>query len=296
MFVISSATSAITLKTLNLANILILIAGSNYKKWRREIGLLLTINEYDIVIDTPRPMITEQSTRAKNGDYERWTRANKIALSILESGMTDTIRGGIKKHELAAEYLNAIEKKFQGSQKAKISQYMSLLTTNKIDNTSSIMDHITKMTDAEKLNSMDVNIAPQLRLRPQWRELLQHGQETHFSFSQAQSYENADLKISFGRGDHGDGNPFDGRGGTLAHAFAPTIGRFQYDADEPWAVGAVEGAYDLETVALHEIGHLLGRGHSSVEGAVMSSGVRTRFTQSLHADDIQGIKSLYSTS
>ncbi|XP_068304538.1 metalloendoproteinase 2-MMP-like [Pyrus communis] len=118
---------------------------------------------------------------------------------------------------------------------------------------------------------------------------------SHFSFSQAQSYENADLKISFGRRDHGDGAPFDGRGGTVAHAFAPTNGRFHYDADEPWAVGAVEGAYDLETVALHEIGHLLGLGHSSVEGAVMSSGVRTGFTQSLHADDIQGIKALYNT-
>ncbi|KAM1009506.1 hypothetical protein ACFX13_045788 [Malus domestica] len=118
---------------------------------------------------------------------------------------------------------------------------------------------------------------------------------THFSFSQSQTYENADLTISFASGDHGDGNPFDGRGGTLAHAFAPTNGRFHYDADEPWAVGAVEGAYDLETVALHEIGHLLGLRHSSVEGAVMSSTVRTGFAQSLHADDIQGIKALYNT-
>ncbi|XP_070664644.1 uncharacterized protein [Malus domestica] len=73
--------------------------------------------------------------------------------------MTDTVRGGIRKHELATEYLKAIKKKFKESQKAKISQYMSLLTTYKIDNTGSIWDRIMKMTDAaEKLNSMDVNI------------------------------------------------------------------------------------------------------------------------------------------
>ncbi|KAM1544450.1 hypothetical protein ACFX10_044907 [Malus domestica] len=118
---------------------------------------------------------------------------------------------------------------------------------------------------------------------------------THFSFSQSQNYKNADLTISFGKGDHGDGNPFDGRGGILAHAFPPTNGRFHYDADEAWAVGAVADAYDLETVALHEIGHLLGLQHNSVEGAVMSLGVRSGFTQSLHADDIQGIKALYNT-
>ncbi|KAL6287963.1 hypothetical protein ACE6H2_012353 [Prunus campanulata] len=101
--------------------------------------------------------------------------------------------------------------------------------------------------------------------------------------------------ISFGSGEHGDGRPFDGPGGVLAHAYAPTNGRFHYDADETWVVGAVPGGMDLETVALHEIGHLLGLERSSVEGAVMLPGIRAGFTQSLHADDIQGIKALYNT-
>ncbi|KAB2605750.1 hypothetical protein D8674_005467 [Pyrus ussuriensis x Pyrus communis] len=73
--------------------------------------------------------------------------------------MTDTIRGGIKKHDVAADYLNAIEKKFQESVKAEVSQYMSLLTTYKMEGTGSIRDHIMKMTDAaERLNTMDINI------------------------------------------------------------------------------------------------------------------------------------------
>ena len=76
--------------------------------------------------------------------HERWVRANKVALSILESAMTDTVRGGIKKHELAIDFLNAIEKKFKESQKAEISQYMAMLTTYKIEGTGSIRDHIMK--------------------------------------------------------------------------------------------------------------------------------------------------------
>ncbi|XP_017191729.1 uncharacterized protein LOC126617036 [Malus sylvestris] len=73
--------------------------------------------------------------------------------------MTDTVRGGIKKHELAIDYLQAIEKKFKESQKAKISRYMAMLTTYKIKGTCSIRDHIMTMTNAaEKLNSLDVNI------------------------------------------------------------------------------------------------------------------------------------------
>ena len=73
--------------------------------------------------------------------------------------MTYTARGGIKKHELAVDYLGAIERKFKESQKAEISQYMAMLTKYKIESTGSIRDHIMKMTDAaEKLNSLDVNI------------------------------------------------------------------------------------------------------------------------------------------
>ncbi|KAF2316182.1 hypothetical protein GH714_041523 [Hevea brasiliensis] len=74
----------------------------------------------------------------------------------------------------------------------------------------------------------------------------------------------------------------------------PQDGRFHYDADETWAVGATQGAYDLETVALHEIGHLLGLGHSSVEGAIMFASISSGSTKGLHSDDIQGIRALYN--
>ncbi|GLT71392.1 hypothetical protein SLA2020_434160 [Shorea laevis] len=69
---------------------------------------------------------------------------------------------------------------------------------------------------------------------------------------------------------------------------------FHYDADESWSVGARAGAFDLQTVALHEIGHLLGLGHSEVEGAIMYAGISAGVTKGLHADDIQGIKALYN--
>ncbi|KAB1219290.1 Metalloendoproteinase 1 [Morella rubra] len=91
------------------------------------------------------------------------------------------------------------------------------------------------------------------------------------------------------------GNPFDRVGGTLAHAFVPTDGRFHYDADKQWSVRARPGAFDLETVALHEIGHLLGLEHSLVEGAIMFSRISSGVKKGLHADDIQGIKVLYNT-
>ncbi|KAJ0100324.1 hypothetical protein Patl1_22007 [Pistacia atlantica] len=117
---------------------------------------------------------------------------------------------------------------------------------------------------------------------------------THFSFSEARNSGNADITISFESGNHGDGSSFDGPGGTLAHAFAPRDGRFHYDADETWSVSANPNAFHLETLALHEIGHLLGLGHSSVEGAIMFPTFSLGETKGLHGDDIQGIRTLYN--
>ncbi|KAG5535001.1 hypothetical protein RHGRI_022941 [Rhododendron griersonianum] len=110
---------------------------------------------------------------------------------------------------------------------------------------------------------------------------------SHFTFF-------PDLKIGFYRGDHGDGAPFTGRNGALAHAFAPTNGRFHYNADHSFSVNPVAGSYHLETVALHEIGHLLGLGHSNVQAAIMWPSIPAATTKGLNADDIQGIRTLYA--
>lgn len=123
---------------------------------------------------------------------------------------------------------------------------------------------------------------------------------TTLTFTVTESFGSADIKIGFFKGDHGDGEPFDGVLGTLAHAFSPPSGRLHLDLDENWVISgdistsSTTTAVDLESVAVHEIGHLLGLGHSSVEGAIMyptiSSGTKR---VELASDDIQGIQVLY---
>lgn len=108
----------------------------------------------------------------------------------------------------------------------------------------------------------------------------------------------ADIKIGFYSGEHGDGDPFDGVLGVLAHSFSPEIGRIHLDAAETWAVDfevtKSEVAVDLESVLTHEIGHLLGLSHSSVKEAVMYPSLRPRDKRAdLNIDDIKGVQSLY---
>ncbi|KAG6490205.1 metalloendoproteinase 1-MMP-like [Zingiber officinale] len=120
-------------------------------------------------------------------------------------------------------------------------------------------------------------------------------------FEEATHYESADVKLGFYGGDHGDGEPFDGVLGILGHAFSPESGRLHLDAAEQWAVDlgkeSSEVAVDLESVATHEIGHVLGLGHSAVKEAVMypSLSPRTKKVE-LKVDDIEGVQALYGSN
>ncbi|PWA57340.1 Metallopeptidase, catalytic domain-containing protein [Artemisia annua] len=148
----------------------------------------------------------------------------------------------------------------------------------------------TNLTYAFGFNYLDAYVPPVVRAFDTWSAA-----SGYFTFYRIDNITSADIKISFERGDHGDGATFDGPYGVLAHAFYPTDGRMHYDADETWSVGPgpVDNAIDLQSVSLHEIGHLLGLDHSEDENAIMWSSIPSGSLKGLNSDDILGVKALY---
>ncbi|XP_015011513.2 matrix metalloproteinase-14 isoform X2 [Drosophila erecta] len=102
------------------------------------------------------------------------------------------------------------------------------------------------------------------------------------------------IEIKFVESEHGDGDAFDGQGGTLAHAFFPVFGGdAHFDDAEQWTIGSHRGT-NLFQVAAHEFGHSLGLSHSDQSAALMAPfyrGFEPSFK--LDDDDKAAIQSLY---
>ena len=116
---------------------------------------------------------------------------------------------------------------------------------------------------------------------------------TDLSFEQRTSGK-VHVDIRFEDGEHGDGDKFDGVGGTLAHAFFPVYGGdAHFDNAEHWTMRSLAGTNLLQTAA-HEFGHSLGLSHSTEYQALMAPFYRGYQTKpSLSQDDVEAVQALY---
>ncbi|KAJ4840954.1 hypothetical protein Tsubulata_026936, partial [Turnera subulata] len=116
-----------------------------------------------------------------------------------------------------------------------------------------------------------------------------------FHYNQVGENAASDIKIGFRTKATDPVGKMDGPAGLLAYSYPPQDGHMYFDGDENWAInGPTPEQFDLGTVALHELGHILGLEHSSDPGAIMFPTTPKGTIKGLGPDDIAGIKALYN--
>ena len=109
------------------------------------------------------------------------------------------------------------------------------------------------------------------------------------TFREAREGEEPALAFSWARGEH-EGCVAFGADPSVAHAGPVGPGTFvHFDAEREWDEAA------LERAALHEVGHVLGLGHSDDERAIMHSQPSPARSR-IGASDLAGLRSLYGSA
>ncbi|CAL2278723.1 unnamed protein product [Prunus armeniaca] len=137
-----------------------ILTGSNYLKWKEVLEISLGLMDYDIALkwdtlDEP----TANAIADVKKRYEKWEKANKMAILIMLRTMTPSLRGSIPRSENAKEFLAAISLKFKEFEKGEKSTLLNKLTKMKYDGRGCVRAHIMNMAGvAHKLKELNMTI------------------------------------------------------------------------------------------------------------------------------------------
>jgi hypothetical protein len=157
------------------------------------------------------------------------------------------------------------------------------------------LKYFVNTTDNKFISSQTVSS----RVQQAFQQWMSQVSSSRLTASPAASAQLANIVINFFNNSHGDSYPFDGPLGVLAHTFFPSAGLVHFDTAESWTDGPNDPnqlnpyAIYFYEVALHELGHSLGLGHSANPSAVMAPYYTYNPNVQLTSDDIQGIQAIY---
>ncbi|KAM1693553.1 hypothetical protein ACFX2K_033035 [Malus domestica] len=83
---------ALHITSLNFNNIETL-NGSNFKKWKEDVEIVLGLMDLDLALREDKPAaLTDKSIAEEKLNFDKWEMANRMSLMIMKKAMTQPVK------------------------------------------------------------------------------------------------------------------------------------------------------------------------------------------------------------
>lgn len=122
--------------------------------------IVLGLMDLDLALreDESEPL-AEDSTADHRQKVEKWEKANIMSLLVMKRTMGESVRGSFAACDKAKDFFDAVGAKFRESEKAKMGDLMTTLTSLKLDENKNVREHILKLVETvAKLKDLEVPV------------------------------------------------------------------------------------------------------------------------------------------
>jgi gag-polypeptide of LTR copia-type len=142
-------------------NSILMLSGSNYKKWKDTLEIILGCLDLDMALQQAKPHVpAADSPENVQNTQARWMRSNHLCLKVIQRTIPESFRGPVSDSTLALDYFKELEQKFVRNENAEIGIMLNKLCTIKYNGRSNVREHILEMMNtASKLKAHKLNIS-----------------------------------------------------------------------------------------------------------------------------------------
>ena len=120
-----------------------MLNGTNFKKWKDDIVIVLGCMDLDYALREDRPTdLTSASTAEQRAAMEKWKRSNRMSLMIMKHSIPKAIRGAIPEKTRAKTFLDQIANQFAANEKVDTSVILSKLVSMRYKGKENIREYI----------------------------------------------------------------------------------------------------------------------------------------------------------
>ena len=125
-FIIMNSTSSISANVNNIP----MLNGTNFKKWKEHIIIVLRCMDLDYALKENRPLdLTSANTAEQRSTMEKWEQSNRMSLMIMKHSIPKAIRSATLEETQAKTFLNQIANRFAANEKVETNTILSKLVS-----------------------------------------------------------------------------------------------------------------------------------------------------------------------